>query len=87
MPDCMMNLAGLLMLQPDLDVACSASDLAQSTTTSSSLRASARGSYNFITPELDLTASTSPRAWFKSKEHDRSVQGGDLTNLQYKRRL
>jgi hypothetical protein len=55
----MMNLAGLLMLQPDLDVACSASDLAQSTTTSSSLRASARGSYNFITPELDMMAFTS----------------------------
>ena len=32
MPDrCMMNLTGLLMLQPDLDAACSASDLAQST--------------------------------------------------------
>jgi hypothetical protein len=60
------------------------------------------GIYNLTTAQsVDLTASTSsyfiltararepasPRALSKSKDHNRSVQGGDLTNLQYKQRL
>jgi hypothetical protein len=101
------------MLQPDLDAACSASDLAQSTVyynfiLIASVRARllqlhhsgarfdgicklllhphrARAQSHDSGARFDgiyLTESV-----FKSKEHNRSVQGGDLTNLQYKGRL
>jgi len=36
---------------------------------------------HIILPNWDAAAG------LKSKDHDRSVQGGDLTNVQYKQRL
>ena len=55
-----MNLTGLLMLQPDLDAACSASDLAQSTVYYNFIliARACGGSHYFVTLALDLMAST-----------------------------